>query len=238
MIFNKIRTLPILILSFIFLQCTQESNESSVDKELRSEHTEIASGQENIANQENRKTIIFFGNSLSAGYGVESHESFPSLIQGRLDSAGYDYTVINAGVSGETTATGKNRLEWVLERHTVDVFVLELGANDGLRGLPPEQTRQNLEDMIDMVRQLHPRAEIILAGMMVPPSMGREYGDRYNAIYPAIASAKNVKLIPFLLENVGGVTEMNQDDRIHPNPAGNKIVAENVWEVLKDVIKK
>ncbi len=238
MIFNKFKTLPILFLSFILLQCTPESGDGNAETISRTENADLATTPESSRNAEKRKSIIFFGNSLSAGYGVESHESFPSLIQVRLDSLGYNYTVVNAGVSGETTATGKNRLEWVLERHAVDVFVLELGANDGLRGLPPEQTSQNLEDMIDMVRQLHPKAEIILAGMMVPPSMGREYGDRYNQIYPAIASAKNVKLIPFLLENVGGEPELNQDDRIHPNPAGNKIVAENVWEILKEVIEK
>lgn len=186
---------------------------------------------------EGKKTILFFGNSLSAGYGVEADESFPALIQKRIDSLNLPYTVVNAGVSGETTATGLSRINWVLEKQDVDIFVLELGANDGLRGLPPSETKKNLITMIDRVRKLHPKAEIILAGMMVPPSMGDEYSTRFNAIYGDITKEKSVELIPFLLENVGGIESLNQSDGIHPNPAGAKIVAENVWEVLGPMVE-
>jgi acyl-CoA thioesterase-1 len=125
----------------------------------------------------------------------------------------------------------------VLKQQAVDIFILELGANDGLRGLPPEETKKNLISIIESVRAIHPQAEIILAGMMVPPSMGPDYSKAYSRIYPEIARETDVALIPFLLENVGGVPEMNQADRIHPNPAGNKIVAENVWAVLKPLLK-
>lgn len=182
---------------------------------------------------ESRKVILIFGNSLTAGYGVEQDESFPALIQARIDSLGLPYEVINAGVSGETTATGLNRIDWVLDRQAVDIFILELGANDGLRGLPPEQTKKNLETMIAKVRKAHPEAEIILAGMMVPPSMGPEYSAAYNRIYPELAAETDVALIPFLLDRVGGVDSLNQADGIHPNPAGNVVVRENVWAVLE-----
>lgn len=203
------------------------------------ETVRVDSSMENEAPKgETRKTILIFGNSLTAGYGVESEESFPSLIQQRIDSLGLPYEVINAGVSGETTATGLNRIDWVIEKQDVDIFILELGANDGLRGLPPAQTRENLEKMIDRVREAHPGVEIILAGMMVPPSMGPEYSAEYNRIYPEIAAAKDVALIPFLLENVGGIAELNQADGIHPNPEGNKLVMENVWEVLEGILRQ
>lgn len=187
---------------------------------------------------ENKKVILFFGNSLSAGYGLNANESFPALIQARIDSLNLPFTVVNAGVSGETTATGLSRIDWILENQEVDIFVLELGANDGLRGLPPEETKKNLNSMIDRVRKAYPESTIILAGMMVPPSMGQEYSAKYNPIYGEIQKEKNVELIPFLLENVGGIDSLNQDDGIHPNPAGAKIVAENVWEIIEPLLIK
>ena len=183
-----------------------------------------------------KKVILFFGNSLTAGYGVKTEESFPALIQQRIDSLGLNYEVVNAGVSGETTATGLNRLDWVLDNYDVDIFVLELGANDGLRGLPPGQTQKNLLEIIDKVRAQEADVEVILAGMMVPPSMGPEYIAAYNPIFKEIALQKDIELIPFLLQGVGGIDSLNQDDGIHPNPAGNIIVRENVWEILGPMI--
>lgn len=184
------------------------------------------------------KIILFFGNSLTAGYGLEPSESFPTLIQKRLDSLGYHYKVVNAGLSGETTASGNNRIDWVLERQPVDIFVLELGGNDGLRGIDPQETRKNLAEMIDKVRSAYPEAEIILAGMMIPPSMGQAYSEQFRQIYPDIAREKSVKLIPFLLENVAGETELNQADGIHPTAEGQKFVADNVWAILKDMVEE
>lgn len=189
-----------------------------------------------LANNNKDKIILFFGNSLTAGYGLDPSESFPTLIQKKLDSLDYNYKVINAGLSGETTASGNNRLNWVLERQPVDIFVLELGANDGLRGIDPEETRKNLEEMIDKVRKAYPEAKIMLAGMMVPPNMGREYSNNFRQIFPEIAQEKNVELIPFLLENVAGESDLNQADGIHPTAEGQKIVADNVWKVLKEMI--
>lgn len=189
-------------------------------------------------NKEQKKVILFFGNSLTAGYGVEASEAFPTLIQKRLDSLGYNYEVINAGVSGETTATGVNRVDWVIEQQDVDIFVLELGANDGLRGVDTNETYRNLKKIIEKVRAMHPEVKIVLAGMMVPPSMGPDYSLNFQKIFPKVATEKNVELVPFLLQDIGGIDSLNQDDGIHPNPAGQKIMAENVWQVLKEHIEK
>ncbi|WP_040664179.1 arylesterase [Nafulsella turpanensis] len=220
----------------LLFACGENSGEEQAVKEETPVSTEAAEEAE-VA--EEKKVILFFGNSLTAGYGLDDlSNSFPSLIQDRLDSLGYDYTVVNAGLSGETTASGNNRLEWVLERQPVDIFVLELGANDGLRGIDPAETRRNLSEMIDKVRKAYPEAEIILAGMMVPPNMGQTYSEEFRRIYPELAEEKNVELIPFLLEDVAGEPALNQSDGIHPNAEGNEIVAENVWEVLKEELEK
>lgn len=184
-----------------------------------------------------QKYIVFFGNSLTAGYGVDLSEAFPALIQSRLDSLGMHYTVVNAGLSGETTASGVNRVDWVIGQQRVDVFVLELGGNDGLRGIPATETKKNLLAIIEKVRTKHPKAEIILAGMMVPPNMGPKYSKDFMSVFPAVATEANVKLIPFILQNVGGEKELNQEDGIHPTPEGHKLVRENVWIMLKDMVQ-
>jgi acyl-CoA thioesterase-1 len=181
--------------------------------------------------QSREKTIMFFGNSLTAGYGLEPSQSFPSLIQEMLYEEGANYRVINAGLSGETSAGGLNRIDWVLNQE-VDIFVLELGANDGLRGLPLESTKQNLQGIIAKLFEKYPSAKLVLAGMMVPPNMGDEYGRDFVQIYPALAEANNCALIPFLLRGVAGDPDLNLPDGIHPNVEGQKIVAENVWKVL------
>lgn len=179
--------------------------------------------------------ILFFGNSLTAGYGLGPGEAFPALIQRRLDSLDMDYRVVNAGLSGETTASGRNRLAWVLDQE-VSLVVIELGANDGLRGIPLEETRKNLQAMVDMVQEELPRATIVLAGMQLPPNMGQEYTSGFREIYPRLAEREGISLIPFLLEGVGGVPELNQGDGIHPTAEGHRMLAENVWEVIKDLL--
>lgn len=227
----KITHCLIATLLLLFVGCTNATSENTAEKS--ESETPVV---EEVATK--KKVILFFGNSLSAGYGVEADESFPAVIEKRIDSLGLPYSVVNAGVTGETTATGLSRIDWVLERQDVAIFVLELGANDGLRGVPPTETKKNLIKMIDRVREIHPKAEIILAGMMVPPSMGEEYSSRYNPIYGEIASEKDVNLIPFLLKDVGGIDSLNQADGIHPNPAGSKIMAENVWEILGPMLNE
>ena len=182
------------------------------------------------------KTILFFGNSLTAGYGLEPSESFPSLIQNKIDSLHRPYEVINAGVSGETTSGGMGRIDWIL-RQPIDVFILELGGNDGLRGIPLTVTKKNLQAIINKVKQKYPSVKIVLAGMEIPPNMGQDYTTEFREIYPALAKENHVSLIPFLLKGVGGDPKLNQEDGIHPNKEGEKIVAENVWEVLKDICR-
>lgn len=182
------------------------------------------------------KVILFFGDSLTAGYGLELEEAFPALIQERLDSLNLNYTVINSGLSGETTAGGKNRLDWVLNQK-VDVFVLELGANDGLRGILLTETRSNLQAMIDLVREKNSDTQIILAGMKIPPNMGQEYTTEFSGMFPELAQQNQIPLIPFLLEGVAGIPELNLEDGIHPTPKGHQIVRDNVWKILQDVVE-
>jgi acyl-CoA thioesterase-1 len=180
-------------------------------------------------------TILFFGDSLTAGLGLNPNLAFPGLLERRLDSLGYSYQVVNAGLSGETTASGKNRLGWVLKQ-PIDIFVLELGANDGLRGIPLSETRKNLQAMITRVREEYPGVVVILAGMQLPPNMGPDYTDEFRKIFPELAQSEDVLLIPFLLQGVGGIPELNQEDGIHPTEAGHQIVADNVWSVLKEAV--
>jgi acyl-CoA thioesterase I len=184
-----------------------------------------------------RKNILFFGNSLTAGYGLELSQAFPALIQKRLDSLGLPYRAINAGLSGETTAGGKGRIDWLL-RQKVDVFVLELGGNDGLRGIPTKETRRNLQEIIDRVKNKYPDVKIILAGMQIPPNMGPQYAAEFRDIYRDLAEKNGTALIPFLLEGVGGIPKLNLPDGIHPTVEGHKIVMENVWKALSEVIQE
>ncbi|MBF9237306.1 arylesterase [Hymenobacter sp. BT683] len=182
------------------------------------------------------KRVLFFGNSLTAGYGVEPDQAFPALVGQKIDSLGLDYKVINAGLSGETTAGGRSRVGWVL-RQPVDVFVLELGGNDGLRGLPLTATRRNLQAIIDTVRRRSPKAQIVLAGMQIPPNLGATYAADFKALYQEIAAKNKLVLIPFLLQGVGGDRRLNQPDGIHPTPAGHRILARNVWSVLQPLLQ-
>ena len=177
------------------------------------------------------KRLLFFGNSLTAGLGVEPEEAFPALVGQKLDSAGLKYEVVNAGLSGETTAGGLARVGWVL-RQPVAVFVLELGANDGLRGLPLADSRRNLQGIIDTVRRRSPGAQIVLAGMQIPPNLGQRYAADFKNMFGELATQNKLALVPFLLAGVGGDSNLNQRDGVHPTAAGQRVVARNVWAVL------
>ena len=181
------------------------------------------------------RIILFFGNSLTAGYGIELSQAFPALIQRRIDSLGLGYRVVNAGLSGETTASGKNRIGWLLNRRA-EILVIELGANDGLRGIPVPETRKNLEEMIATARGKYPDIRILLCGMEVPPNMGPDYQKEFRSIFKDLAIQKNAALVPFLLADVVGEPDLNLADGIHPTPAGHKIVAENVWQTLSGML--
>ncbi|MCA0930902.1 arylesterase [Lutimonas saemankumensis] len=217
-----------LCLVVFFISCANETK-----KKEESNHENAV---ESVTEVENRqKTILFFGNSLTAGMGLEIEEAFPALIQKKLDSMSVDFKVINAGLSGETTASGKNRLSWVLKQK-VDIFVLELGANDGLRGIELNETRNNLQTIIDKVREHNPEVKILLTGMQIPPNMGQDYTHDFKMIFPDLAKKNEIRLVPFLLEDVAGIPEMNQADGIHPTAEGQAILADNVWEVLQTMI--
>jgi len=216
-------------LSFCFLVMSCAGNDAKkIEKQENKESINIETQSE-----KSQKIILFFGNSLTAGMGLEVEEAFPALIQKKLDSALLSYNVINAGLSGETTASGKNRLSWLLKQK-VDVFVLELGANDGLRGIPLDETKKNLQNMIDEVKKHNPEVIIVLAGMQIPPNMGIDYTKGFQAIFPDLASENDLALIPFLLKNVAGRSDLNQQDGIHPTAEGQKILANNVWEILEE----
>jgi acyl-CoA thioesterase-1 len=179
--------------------------------------------------------ILFFGDSLTAGYGLSPEEAFPALIEKNIAKSGKKVKVVNAGLSGETSAGGLSRIDWIL-RQSVDVFVLELGANDGLRGLPLDQTRANLQGIISKVKDKYPKAKIVMAGMMVPPNMGEGYSNEFKKIYPDLAKKNGATLIPFLLENVAGNEKLNQADGIHPNTEGHKRVAEHVGKFIEKLL--
>lgn len=182
-----------------------------------------------------KQVLLFYGDSLTAGYGLSPQDAFPSLIEKELAQLGKPVRVINAGLSGETSAGGLARIDWALKQ-PIDVFVLELGANDGLRGLPLEQTRKNLQAIIEKVRTKYPRAKIILTGMMVPPNMGKEYSEGFKRIFPELSAKNKTALYPFLLEGVGGIEKLNQADGIHPNAEGHKIIAKKLSAFLRSKI--
>lgn len=181
------------------------------------------------------RTILFLGDSLTAGYGLDPEEAYPAIIQRKLEKSGLPYRAVNGGLSGDTSAGGLRRINWMLRR-PVDILVLALGANDGLRGVTIESTRQNLQSIIDRVWEENPEVKILLAGMQIPPNMGEDYTRAFREIYPSLAKENNIALLPFLLEGVATVPELNQADRIHPNPRGQQIVAETVWTYLKDML--
>lgn len=177
------------------------------------------------------KTLLFFGDSLTAGYGLDPEDAFPALIRQKLAARDRSWRVVNAGLSGETTAGGLRRLDWIL-RQPVDIFVIELGGNDGLRGIDPETSRSNLETMIKRIRERYPSVKIVLAGMQMPTNMGPTYTRQFAAMYTELAQKNQLTLIPFLLDGVGSVPGLNLPGGIHPTAEGHKIVAETVWRVL------
>ncbi len=182
-----------------------------------------------------RPRIVAFGDSLTAGLGVQVGESYPAQLQRRLDDLKYPYRVINAGVSGDTTAGGLRRVPWILKNEP-ELVILELGANDGLRGLSVDQTKSNLRQIVEQLKEAG--AAVVLAGMKLPPNYGEDYTTRFEAIYPALAQEYHLPLIPFFLEGVGGASSLNQADGIHPTKEGYEIVVEQVLKVLKAVLSE
>ncbi len=181
--------------------------------------------------------IVFLGTSLTAGLGLDPDQAYPALVQRKIDSAGLGYRVVNAGVSGETSAGARQRIDWVLQE-PVAVLVIETGANDGLRGLPPDSLRANIQAILNRTRRVQPAPKVVIVGMRVPPNYGRTYSQEFQAVYPELARASGAELVPFLLEGVGGVATLNQADGIHPTAEGQRKMAETVWRVLEKVLKE
>jgi len=220
--------MALIVLTGILQACSNSDNKDKSTPKNQVQNEVVESAQ-------TTKNILFFGTSLTAGLGLDPTEAYPALIQNKIDSLKLPYKVINGGLSGETSAGGKGRIDWLLKQK-VDVFVLELGSNDGLRGVPVAETTKNLQNIINTVKAKYPSAKLVMTGMQMPPSMGAKYASDFKNMFPALAKKNNMSLIPFLLDKVGGVPKLNQPDGIHPTAEGDKILAENVWVVLKPLL--
>ena len=183
------------------------------------------------------KTIVFLGDSLAAGLGVQPAEAFPALIEEKIRAAGLPFAVVNAGLSGDTSAGALRRIDWVLQR-PIDLLVIELGGNDGLRGLPVKSLKANLQAIIDRTKAKDPAVKIVIAGMQIPPNLGAEYGANFERVFAELARENNAVLIPFLLEGVGGQRDLNQRDLIHPTAAGHRVIADVVWRTLEPMLRE
>jgi acyl-CoA thioesterase-1 len=200
---------------------------------------ETRTAESRTPNPEPRPAIVFLGTSLTAGYGLDdpATQSYPALIQAKLDSAGRRYRVVNAGVSGETSAGALGRIDWLLSRDSVALLFIETGANDALRGQNPDSVRARIQAIIDRTRRAPNPPRIVVVGMEALPNLGAGYVRRFRAIYPALAQRNNAGLVPFLLAGVGGVDSLNQADGIHPTARGHRIMAANVWTVLDPITR-
>ncbi len=222
---------------FIILLLVVSCGENNTEKKIKETTSKNETEQTEVTDTAT-KTILCFGDSITAGYGLDDvTDAFPGVIQQKIDSLNLNYTVVNSGVSGETTAGGKARIDWVLNQN-IDIFILELGANDGLRGVDVVETSENLQTIIDAVKDKKPKTKIVLAGMQLPPNMGQEYTNDFKQVFITIAEKNNIELIPFILEDVGGIAELNQKDGIHPTVEGHKLVANTVWKTLEPLLEK
>ncbi|HSM17245.1 MAG TPA: arylesterase [Gemmatimonadales bacterium] len=188
------------------------------------------------ASDADRPAIVFMGTSLTAGYGLDQSQAYPAFLQRKIDSAGLEYRVVNAGLSGETSAGALRRVDWLF-RQPVALLVIETGANDGLRGQDPAQLKANLQAVIDRARRQEPPPALLILGMEAPPNLGPGYTRSFRAVYREVAQENQARLVPFLLEGVAGVDSLNQADGIHPTPRGQAIMAETVWKVLEPMLE-
>ncbi len=229
----KLRYLSILILFVCLVSCNSDNGATASKAADQTADTKPSPSK--VEKKSKSKTIVFFGDSLSAGLGLDKEKAFPNLIQKKITEADLDYKVVNAGLSGETTAGGLRRVDWILKQK-IDVFVLELGGNDALRGLPTEDTYKNLNGIIDKVETKYPEAKILLTGMEAPPNLGSDFTKRFRENFQKISKDRNIKLLPFLLDKVAGETDLNQADGIHPTAEGHEIIAGTVWEYLREML--
>lgn len=230
--------LGLLGASFVLLSLATCSSEETVEVASDPGHTRPTQTQPATkeANRSTRPVIVFLGTSLTAGYGLPESQAFPALTAKRLQSAGYDYRVINAGVTGDTSAGGLRRLDWLL-RLPIGVLVLELGANDMLRGQSVDQLRTNLETILERTREAHPQAKFLIAGMRAAPNLGPDYTSEFDAVFPMLADRFGAGLVPFLLEDVAAERRLNQPDGVHPTAEGHALIAERLWTSLEAVLR-
>mgnify|MGYP003667716409 CR=1 FL=1 len=220
-----------IILALVHISCGDTKTENTTEIQPTIKETEVSPEPKST-----KKTILCFGDSITAGYGLDdTNDAYTGVLQQRIDSLRLDYTVINSGVSGETSAGGKSRIDWVIKQKP-SIFLLELGANDGLRGVALTETKSNLQAIIGVVQEKSPETTIILAGMELPPNMGQDYTTEFRQLFADLAKQNNIEFIPFILKDVGGIASLNQNDGIHPNITGHKIVANTVWETLEPLI--
>jgi acyl-CoA thioesterase-1 len=219
------------------LGCSKAEKSNAVkDAPVSSVNTQVSTPAADSA-PNSKVTVLFFGTSLTAGYGLESGQDFPTLIQRKSDSTATPITAVNAGLSGETSAGALRRIEWVL-RKPVDIVVLETGGNDALRALDPDTLESNIDAIVARIKKSQPKARILLVVMESPPNLGARYNQRFRAAYSNVAKRENLTLVPFLLDKVAGDPKLNQNDGVHPNFTGEKIVADNVWKVLQPVVRE
>lgn len=230
---TQLRLIALLLLATSLYNCKSDKKDVKPTQKIEEQKTSIDESKKTEA----KPTLLFFGNSLTAGYGLSPEESFPSLVDDSLNTLGYKYNVVNAGLSGETTSGGVNRIDWVLNQD-VDVFVLELGANDMLRGLPLEATKENLTKIISTVQEKYPEAKVAICQMMASPNMGKDYAVGFEKAYKDIATSKGISLIPFLWEKVAFRPEMMLQDGKHPNANGQKIIAAEMLKSIMPLLKK
>jgi len=196
----------------------------------------VAEAEEADSTAQKKRVMLFYGDSLTATYGIDREQAFPALVQARIDSLGWNFEVFNAGLSGETSAGGLRRIDWLMRR-PIDVFVLELGANDGLRGIDLNDTRENLQRIIDRVKKKNSDVALVVAGMQMPPNLGAEYTEEFQALFPGLAKKNGAVLVPFLLAGVADRPDLNLSDGNHPTVEGHRIVAETVWTTLAPVLE-
>ena len=233
-----LRLLLVMLLFASFPGCS--SSPDPAPAEAPDEAPAATATSEPTPSSDDALTVVYLGDSLTAGYGLAGgqDQAYPALIASKVEALGWNVRTVNAGLSGDTSAGGLRRLEWLASRQDIDVLVLALGANDGLRGLPVDAMRENLEAIIARARAANPEVRIVLAGMMVPTNMGGAYGERFNEVFRAVAAERDVALIPFLLDGVGGVRALNQPDGVHPTAEGQRVMAETVWATLRPVLEE
>ncbi len=229
----------LLILFVLYSSCQNNTSTSIPAKEKAAEINKTSTVPADVAKETTateKKVVLFFGNSLTAGLGVDPKDAFVGLLGQKMESLGMPYKAINSGVSGETTAGGLGRINWILEQYEPAVFVLELGGNDALRGVDPAASHKNLQGIINEVKKKYPKIPIVLAGMEAPPNMGEVFRNSFRKMYRDLAQKNDLLLIPFLLDGVGGVASLNQKDGIHPTEEGHKVVAEVIWKTLEKAL--